>query len=119
MQKINLNDKLSLFSAHWSPKIIGSLNGQHVKLAKLKGEFVWHSHPDEDEMFFVISGMLTIAFQDHEVQLQPGEMIIIPRGIQHKPIAPEEVSVMIFEPAGTLNTGDQRGELTRDELEWI
>ncbi len=119
MKKINISNKLSLFSEYWSPKIIGSLNGQHVKLAKLQGEFIWHSHQHEDELFFILKGELTIAFRDHDVQLKEGEMIIIPKGTEHKPVAHQEVSVMIFEPESTLNTGDVRGGLTREQLDWI
>lgn len=119
MQKINIAEKLSLFSEHWTPKIVGELNGQHVKLAKLKGEFVWHQHEKEDELFFVISGTLKIEFRDKTITLHPGEMIIVPRGVEHKPIAEEEVSIMLFEPAVIRHTGNVEHELTKHELESI
>lgn len=119
MEKVNLTDKLSQFSDHWNPRIVGELNGQHVKLVKLKGEFVWHKHDDEDELFYVIKGKLKIEFRDKSVELNENEFIIVPRGIEHKPVAEEEVSVMLFEPASTVNTGDKPGELTRDKLEKI
>ncbi|MCB9082355.1 MAG: cupin domain-containing protein [Lewinellaceae bacterium] len=106
MEVINIAEKFSLFQDHWSPKIIGELNGQDVKLAKVNGEFVWHDHQNEDELFFIIRGTLKIAFRDRTVELNPGEMIIIPRGVEHKPIAEEEVWLMLFEPASTKHTGD-------------
>ncbi len=117
MEKINLEQKLSLFSDHWNPRIVGELNGQHVKLAKLKGEFVWHHHDHEDELFFVLKGKLRMEFRDKSVEVKPGEMIIVPRGMQHKPVAEEEVHIMLFEPASTLNTGNIENERTRKELE--
>ncbi len=117
MEKINLEQKLSLFSDHWNPRIVGELNGQHVKLAKLKGEFVWHHHEHEDELFFVLKGKLRMEFRDKSVEVKPGEMIIVPRGVQHKPVAEEEVHIMLFEPASTLNTGNIENERTRKELE--
>lgn len=119
MEKVNLAEKLSLIGDHWHPRIAGELNGQHVKLAKLKGDFVWHSHPAEDELFLVLKGRLIIEFRDRKVELSEGEFIIVPRGTEHKPSAPEEVSVLLFEPAGTLNTGDAGGDLTRNILENI
>jgi len=112
--KVNLRDKLSLFSDHWNPRIVGELNGQQVKLAKLKGEFVWHRHEKEDEMFLVLEGSLIIRLRDREVALQRGEMFIVPRGIEHQPVAKDEVHVLLFEPAGTLNTGDVRDGRTVD-----
>lgn len=117
IKTINVLEKLSLFSEYWSPKIVGELNGQQVKLAKLKGEFVWHKHNNEDELFFVINGILTIEFRDKTVDINPGEFIIVPRGVEHKPVAKEEVSVMLFEPASTLNTGDSFNELTIEILD--
>ena len=117
MEKINLEQKLSLFSDHWNPRIVGELNGQHVKLAKLKGEFVWHHHEHEDELFFVLKGKLRMEFRDKSVEVKPGEMIIVPRGVQHKPVAEEEVHIMLFEPASTLNTGNIENERTRKELQ--
>lgn len=119
MQKINLAQKLSLFSDYWNPRIVGELNGQHVKLVKLNGEFVWHKHDDEDELFLVIDGNLKIEFRDKIVHLAPNEFLIVPKGIEHRPVADEEVSVLLFEPASTLNTGDTKGELTRETLEKI
>lgn len=119
MNKTSIPEKLSLFSDHWNPRIVGELNGQYVKLAKLKGEFVWHKHDYEDEMFYVLKGVLKIEFRDKTVELQENEFIIVPRGVEHKPVADEEVSVMLFEPKTTLNTGDVKGELTREDLERI
>ncbi|HEY5824114.1 MAG TPA: cupin domain-containing protein [Cyclobacteriaceae bacterium] len=112
MEAINVMQKFSLFSDHWSPKIIGDLNGQQVKLAKVKGEFVWHDHKDEDELFFIFKGKLKIEFRDKMVELNPGEMLIVPRGVEHRPIAEEEVLLMLFEPAATKHTGDVKHELT-------
>jgi mannose-6-phosphate isomerase-like protein (cupin superfamily) len=119
MEKINLNEKFSLFSDYWKPKIIGELNGQHVKLAKLKGEFIWHKHDNEDELFLVIKGNLKIAFRDREIELKENECIIVPKGVEHKPIANEEVLVLLFEPVSTLNTGNIRDNFTLDKLEKI
>jgi mannose-6-phosphate isomerase-like protein (cupin superfamily) len=119
MNKVNINDKLSIFSDYWSPKIIGELNGQHVKLAKLKGEFVWHKHDNEDEMFYVIKGELKIEFRDKIECIQENEFLIVPRGIEHKPFAENEVSVMVFEPMTTLNTGDSNGDFTLENLDRI
>jgi len=119
MHQVNIKEKLSLFSDHWHPRIIGELNGQHVKLAKLKGEFIWHKHDDEDEMFFVISGTLKMVMRDKTVMIHPNEFYIVPKGVEHKPIADEEVSVMLFEPASTKHTGDEKHELTKEILEWI
>ena len=119
MEKVNIAQKLSLFSDYWNPRIAGELNGQHVKLAKLKGEFVWHKHDLEDELFLVIEGSLKIEFRDKTVHLEPNEFLIVPRSVEHRPVADEEVSVLLFEPASTLNTGDTKGELTRETLETI
>ena len=119
VDKISLSEKQALISEYWSPKIIGELNGQHVKLAKLKGEFVWHHHDEEDELFYVIKGRLQVLFRDREVTLGPGELMIVPKGVEHKPVAQEEVEVMLFEPASTVNTGNAPGTLTRENLEWI
>ena len=120
MQKVNLAQKLTLFSDHWNPRIVGELNGQHVKLAKLKGEFVWHHHDQEDELFLVLSGNLKMEFRDKTVELQEGEFLIVPRGVEHRPVAEEEVSVLLFEPASTLNTGNRpdsdRTRATLDHL---
>lgn len=117
MEKVNIAQKLSLFTEHWSPKIVGELNGQLVKLVKLKGEFVWHQHDHEDELFYVISGVLTMQFRDKTVMVNEGEFIIVPSGIEHRPVAEEEVAVMLFEPASTLNTGDAESDLTKNVLE--
>lgn len=117
MDKINIKEKFNLFSDYWSPKIIGQLNGQHVKLAKFKGEFVWHHHENEDELFLVIKGKLLIKFRDKDVWLTEGEMIIIPAKVEHLPIAEEEVHVMLFEPMSTLNTGNIVGDRTKSNLD--
>ncbi len=119
IKKININDKLSSFSEHWNPKIVGELNGQHVKLVKLKGEFVWHKHDNEDELFYVLKGTLKMAFRDKIEVIQENEFIIVPKGVEHKPIADEEVHVMLFEPASTINTGNNPGEMTKDKLDKI
>ncbi|MTI23243.1 cupin domain-containing protein [Fulvivirga sp. RKSG066] len=117
--KVNINEKLGKFTAHWTPKIIGELNGQYVKLAKVKGEMVWHSHADEDEMFYILKGSLTLKFRDGEVTLNEGDMYIIPKKVEHQPIAEEECHLMLFEPISTAHTGDVESELTVKELEWI
>jgi mannose-6-phosphate isomerase-like protein (cupin superfamily) len=121
--KINIEQKLSLFNDYWNPRIIVELNGQHVKLARLKGSFVWHKHLHEDEMFLVIRGKLRMEFRDHTVDISEKEIIIVPAGVEHRPAADEEVAIMLFEPAGTLNTGDAdgdaAGEMTRTDLQWI
>lgn len=119
IETINIIQKFSLFSEPWNPKIIAELNGQHVKLARLKGEFTWHKHEHEDELFLVISGTLSMELRDKTLEIQPNELIVIPRGVEHKPVAQGEVLVLLFEPAGTLNTGDQSNELTQQELDWI
>ena len=119
MKKINISQKLAQFNDHWNPRIIGELNKQHVKLAKIKGEFIWHKHDDEDEMFLVLKGTLKIEFRDRTETIQENEIIIVPKGVQHKPIADEEVSIMLFEPATTINTGDLENERTRKNLESI
>lgn len=119
MEKTNLDEKFALFSDHWNPRIVGELNGQHVKLVKFKGPFVWHHHDTEDEMFLVVRGRFRMEFEERSVWIEEGEFIIVPRGIEHRPFAEEEVSVLLFEPASTLNTGNVRGELTASELERI
>ncbi len=119
MEKVNLAQKFALFNEHWSPRIVGEVQDMHVKLVKLKGEFVWHLHEHEDEMFFVVRGPLLIKFRDRDVWLDEGEFLIIPRGIEHLPVAEEEVQVMLFEPKGTLNTGNVQGERTVADLERI
>ncbi|MCA9517637.1 MAG: cupin domain-containing protein [Myxococcales bacterium] len=118
MDKVNLKDKLARFSERWSPRVVGELNGQHVKLAKLEGEFVWHHHEHEDELFLVLEGTLTMRLRERDVVLAPGELFIVPRGVEHQPVAGEgEVHVLLFEPASTLNTGNLRNERTVDDLE--
>ncbi len=108
-----------MFSDHWSPQIVGELNGQQVKLVKFKGEFVWHKHDEEDELFFVVRGNFKIAFRDKIVSVNENEFVIVPKGVEHKPLADEEVLVMLFEPADTLNTGNAKSELTKHVLPTI
>jgi mannose-6-phosphate isomerase-like protein (cupin superfamily) len=112
MDKVNLAEKLALFQDQWSPKVVGELNGQHVKLVKFRGEFVWHKHDQEDELFLVVKGQFRMDFLDRQVSLEEGEFLIVPRGVEHRPVADEEVHVLLFEPASTLNTGDVRDERT-------
>lgn len=119
MEKVNINEKLDKFNDYWSPKIVGELNGQHVKIVKLKGEFVWHKHDLEDELFYVIKGILKMEFEDRMITINENEFIIVPKGILHKPIADEEVSIMLFEPMTTINTGNNEGELTKHKLDRI
>jgi len=119
MEKVNIAEKFSQISDYWNPRIAGELNGQMVKLVKFKGEFVWHKHDDEDEMFYVVEGEFNMELRDKTIVIRENEFIIIPRGVEHRPVAPNEVSVILFEPASTLNTGDTRGELTREVLERI
>ena len=119
MEKVNINQKLSLFSDYWSPKIVGELNGQHVKLVKLKGEFVWHKHENEDELFYVIKGQFKMEYRDKTVIVNEEEFLIVPRGVEHRPVADEEVSIMLFEPATTLNTGNIEDKLTKHDLDRI
>jgi mannose-6-phosphate isomerase-like protein (cupin superfamily) len=119
MQKVNLNDKLALFNDHWNPRIIGELNGQQVKLAKLLGEFIWHKHDNEDELFLVVKGRFRMEFRDRHVWLERGEILIVPRGVEHRPVAEEEVHILMFEPASTLNTGNVHNERTVAWLERI
>ena len=119
MDKVNLTEKLSLFDEHWSPHIVGELNDQHVKLAKIKVAFDWHHHESEDELFLVLDGALTIKLRDRDVDLTAGEIFIVPRGVEHLPVARPEAHVLLFEPASTVNTGDQVNERTVGDLEWI
>jgi len=119
MEIVNIAEKFGSFTEHWSPKIIAELNGQEVRIAKLKGEFVWHHHENEDEMFLVIKGTLKIGFRDGDKVLNEGEFIIVPKGIEHKPSAEEEVSLLMFEPATTLNTGNIDNDLTVKNLDRI
>lgn len=117
MEKVSLSEKFAEFTEHWSPKIVGELNGQLVKLVKAKGEFVWHHHDVEDELFLVVHGRLDMHLRDGVVPIHEGEFFIVPRGLEHKPVALEEAHIMLFEPASTLNTGNVRNERTRDKLE--
>lgn len=112
MDKINLTEKLASFAEQWQPRIVGELNGQHVKVVKLQGEFVWHHHEAEDELFLVVKGAMTIQLRDRDVRLGEGEFFIVPRGVEHRPVAEEEAHVLLFEPAGTLNTGNVENERT-------
>ena len=117
MHAVNLSNTLAKFTEHWSPKIVGELNGQLVKLVKFKGEFVWHHHDVEDEMFLVVRGYFDMHLRDGVVRIREGEFYIVPRGVEHKPVAEEEAHVLLFEPATTLNTGNVRNERTRETLE--
>lgn len=119
MEKINITEKLSQFSDHWNPRIIGELNGQHVKAVKLKGEFVWHHHDHEDELFLVTKGVLKMEFREKTVEIKEGEFIIVPRKVEHKPVAEQEVHILLFEPASTINTGNVENERTKKNLEKI
>jgi mannose-6-phosphate isomerase-like protein (cupin superfamily) len=119
MDKINLAEKFSLFNDHFSPKVVGELNGQQVKLVKFKGEFVWHHHDHEDELFYVVKGSFDMHMRDKIVTIREGEFIIMPRGVEHKPVANEEVEIMLFEPATTLNTGNVTNEKTVKELKHL
>ena len=116
---INLTQKLTTFSDHWSPKIIAQMNDYHFKLVKLQGDFVWHRHVDTDEVFLVLQGSMQIDFRDGSVALRAGEMFIVPKGIEHKPWAEKECHVLLVEPAGTINTGDAGGDLTADNASWV
>ena len=116
---VRLADKLAQFSEYWSPKIVGELNGQLVKVVKFHGPFVWHHHDQEDELFYVVRGRFRMEFRDRHVWVEQGAFIIVPRGVEHRPVADEPVEVMLFEPATTLNTGNVRNERTRDTLDRI
>ena len=130
MNKINLGQKLSLIDDHWNPRIIGELNGQYLKLVKFKGPFTWHHHETEDEMFLVVKGRFRMEYREckgdtsvpvkhRDVWLEEGEFIIVPRGVEHRPVADEEAQVLLFEPASTLNTGNVQDEFTVPKLEWL
>jgi mannose-6-phosphate isomerase-like protein (cupin superfamily) len=119
MDKINVHEKLALFSDHWNPRIVGELNGQHVKLTKFQGEFVWHDHAQEDELFLVVRGSFRMDFRDRSVTLNEGDFIIVPRGVEHRPVAEQEVEVMLFEPAQIKHTGDVESDLTVHEYQRI
>jgi mannose-6-phosphate isomerase-like protein (cupin superfamily) len=116
---INFEEKLSSFSEHWSPKIVAQMNDTHFQLVKIQGDFVWHSHADTDEVFIILGGEMTIDFRDGRVDLERGEMFVVPRGVEHKPFAKEECKILLVEPAGTINTGDAGGELTAKDKVWI
>ncbi len=118
-EKVNLRDKFALFTEQWKPKIVGELNGQQVKLVKFQGPFVWHHHDDEDELFLVVQGRFRMEFRDRPVWLETGEFLIVPRGVEHRPVADEEAHVLLFEPATTLNTGNVRDERTVERLQRI
>ncbi len=119
MEKVNLAEKLALFHDPWHPRIVAELNGQHVKLAKLEGPFVWHRHEREDELFLVLRGTLRIELRDRILELREGELVVVPRGTEHRPVADAEVEVLLFEPASTLNTGDVLDDRTVQRPEWI
>ncbi len=119
MEKVNLNEKFGRINAYWNPKIAGELNDSYVKLVKLKGEFIWHHHEQEDELFLVVKGTLRMRFRDREVPIQEGEFLIVPRGVEHLPVAEGEVHVVLLEPKSTLNTGNVKNERTIEELERI
>lgn len=119
MNVVNIQDKLDLFSDHWHPRIIAELNGQAVKIAKVKGDFIWHDHKDEDELFFVIKGTLYIEFREETKTIREGELLVVPKGVEHRPYAPEEVSLMLFEPMQTKHTGEVNHEMTKSQLESI
>jgi mannose-6-phosphate isomerase-like protein (cupin superfamily) len=119
MKTVNIAEKLGLFSDHWNPRIIGELNGQQVKAVKLSGEFHFHHHDHEDEMFLVIKGILKMEFRDKTEIIKPGEFIIVPKGVEHKPVAEQEVELLLFEPASTLNTGNVENERTRKNLQYL
>jgi len=119
MNKVNMEEKFLLFQDYFNPRIVGELNGQQVKLVKFKGEFVWHKHDNEDEMFYVVKGEFKMEFRDKIVEINEQEFLIVPKGIEHKPSAENEASIMLFEPAATLNTGDTKSDLTRAVLEKI
>lgn len=117
MDKVIISDKFAQFDDHYNPRIIGELNGQHVKAVKLMGEFIWHHHENEDELFLVIKGKLRMEFREKTVELNPGEFIIVPRGIEHKPVAEDEVHILLFEPDSTVNTGNVKNRRTRQKLD--
>ena len=119
MEKVNLTDKFNLFQDYWHPRIAGELNDSYIKLAKLKGEFVWHRHEAEDELFLVVKGRLLIKLRDRDIWLDDGEFVVIPKGVEHLPIAEDEVHVLLLEPKSTLNTGNVQNERTVSDLEWI
>jgi mannose-6-phosphate isomerase-like protein (cupin superfamily) len=112
LEKVNIREKFDLFREAWSPKLVAEVNDTDVKLVRLEGEFIWHQHPEEDELFLVLDGRLRLEFRDREVWLEPGELLVVPRGVEHRPVAPTEALVMLVERRGTINTGDVRNERT-------
>ncbi|TRO65258.1 cupin domain-containing protein [Christiangramia sabulilitoris] len=119
MKKVDVKEKFGQFLDHWNPRIVGELNGQQVKLAKLKGDFIWHSHDEEDEMFYIVKGVLKIEFRGRTVELKENEFLIVPRGVEHRPVAEEEVWVMLFEPATTKHTGNEQHDLTNNNQAFL
>jgi mannose-6-phosphate isomerase-like protein (cupin superfamily) len=119
VEKVNLSEKLALIRDHWHPRLVGELNGQQVKLVKFVGEFVWHHHEDEDELFLIVKGRFRMEFRDRQVWLEEGEFLVVPRGVEHRPVAEEEAHVLLFEPASTLNTGNVQNERTVSQLDRI
>jgi mannose-6-phosphate isomerase-like protein (cupin superfamily) len=119
LNKVNVNQKLNLINEYWTPKIVGELNGQYVKLVKLKGEFIWHKHDNEDEMFYVINGKFKMELREKIIELNEGEFFIVPKGVEHRPVADEKAEVMLFEPVTTLNTGNVNSEFTKNDLQKI
>jgi mannose-6-phosphate isomerase-like protein (cupin superfamily) len=120
MEKVNLAEKMALFRDHWNPRVVAELNGQQVKLVKFAGPFVWHQHENEDELFLVVKGRFRMELRDRAIELHPGELVVVPRGTEHRPVADDEVEVLLFEPATTLNTGDAAGDArTRTTLDRI
>jgi mannose-6-phosphate isomerase-like protein (cupin superfamily) len=119
MKSINFNEKFSLFSDQWAPKIIAGLNDYHFKLARIEGAFIWHSHSETDEAFIVLEGKMVMEYRDGSEQVKTGEMIVVPKGIEHRPNAKEECRILLIEPAGTRNTGETENEMTHEEVEWI
>ena len=119
IDKVNIPDKLSLFHDYFNPRIVGELNGQQVKLVKFQGEFVWHKHDNEDELFYVLSGEFNMEFRDRTITVKENEFLILPKGVEHRPVAEHEVAIMLFEPAATLNTGNTKGKFTKKNLDKI
>jgi len=119
MQKVKISDKFALIKSHYDPKIIAELNGQHVKLVKLKGPYVWHHHEAEDELFLVVKGRFCMELRDERIWLHEGELLVVPRGVEHRPVAKEEAHILLFEPASTVNTGNVQNEMTKLEIDRI
>ena len=117
--KVNLESAFTMFDERWSPKIVAALNGQHVRVAKLEGEFCWHKHDDQDELFLVVQGRLRLLLRDREIVLEPGELFVVPSGVEHKPVADGLAHVLLFEPAETLNTGDAEDARKHEDLDWL